>query len=205
MPFSLLENAIGRPLDAEARRRITEYGTWLESEGLAAGGIGPSEVSRLWERHIADAACFSTAWRRPPPRCLDVGTGVGLPGIVLAILWPGTEMHLIERSGRRCRLLRRVVRVLELENVQVYEADVNDWAEQSPAMVMRAVFPPAEAVRQFGRLLEPSGIGVLGLSRVQPPDMGLLRDLSVQIGLNSEILTAEVLDPPGWMLMMTQS
>ena len=128
--------------------QLDRFRAFLEDEALPAGGIGPSERDRLTGRHIHDSLGFSVAWHAEPPpaRVVDIGSGVGLPGIPLAILWPATTVTLVERSGRRARLLRRVARILGLSSVEVVERDVAALGPVTGAgIVMRAVFPPAEA------------------------------------------------------------
>jgi len=96
---------------------------------------------------------------------IDVGSGVGLPGIPLAILWPDTTVRLVERSGRRARLLRRAVRILDLENAHVDEGDLGSLepaAWEGVGVVMRAVFPPESALTTlqplpWSRLVVASG------------------------------------------------
>ncbi len=205
VPFSIVEQVVGRPLDALSIDRLREFADWLASEGLEAGGIGPQEADRLWDRHIADAAAFSVWWSRPPEICLDLGSGVGLPGIVLAILWPDTRMLLVDRSGRRVRLMRRAVRILGLENVEIQQADEADLSSEYEAMVMRAVFPPNEAVAVFDRLLAPGGLGVLGLSRSAAPNTQEMAFMGGNPGVAVRLGSVKVLDPPAWMLMISKS
>ena len=75
---------------------------------------------------------FGVGWDAPPDEVLDVGTGVGLPGIPLAILFPETMVTLLDRGGRRVRLLHRAVRVLGLPNVVIAQGDAfavaDEWA-----------------------------------------------------------------------------
>lgn len=158
----------------------------MNSEAVVAGGIGPREAQRIWPRHLADSLAFARGWFRadPPLRLLDIGAGVGLPGIPLAILWPGTRVILLERSGRRVDLARRAVRRLRLANVEVRQADV--VAEQTAwqAVVCRAVFPPGKAVGVVEGLLGENGTGVVGLrgeSNRQSIEAGISARYAVQL------------------------
>lgn len=127
---------------------LEAYRRFLEEEAIPAGGIGPEEADRLTDRHLHDSLGFAVAWQGEPPpeRLLDIGSGVGLPGIPLAILWPDCRVSLIERSGRRARLLRRALHILQLRNTNVIEAEyVSLPPEPTAGVVMRAVIPPREA------------------------------------------------------------
>jgi 16S rRNA (guanine527-N7)-methyltransferase len=145
--------------------QLEAFVEWLNQEALAAGGIGPHESDRIWSRHIADSIAYACAWLHtdPPPRLLDVGSGVGLPGIPLAILWPGTRVTLLDRSGRRVDLARRAARRLGLTNVDVRQGDAVSESADWEAVVFRAVFPPERACRVAGRLLGEGGSAVIGL------------------------------------------
>jgi 16S rRNA (guanine527-N7)-methyltransferase len=193
-------------LTAQARSQLEDYVEWLEAEGLDAGGIGPRESARLWDRHIADSLCFAGAFGGSFPGCvLDVGSGVGLPGIPLAVAFPHTRVVLLDRSGRRCHLLRRVIRILGLANAEVVESDVADVEPEFPGMTLRASLPPPAAMATAKRLLEPGGVAVLGLSRTKEPDEAVLQAAAVPTNLTVRVVAVppDVLDSPAWLLRMT--
>src|SRR5690625_5867331 len=80
--------------------------------------IGPKELPRLWDRHIINSALLAQVL--PQPRTLvDVGSGAGLPGIVLGIARAQMQVDLIEPMERRTDWLNEVVSRLELKNVTV--------------------------------------------------------------------------------------
>lgn len=205
MPFSVLEQLLERPIDDLTVSRLTAYADWLVSEGLEAGGIGPHEPDRIWERHIYDSAVFARFWTHPPESCVDLGSGVGLPGLVLAILWPTTAVQLVDRAGRRVRLMRRAIRVLEITNATVVQADIDDLEGGLAAIVMRATLPPLEAQRACGRLLAPGGRAVVGLSRAAEPEAAEWEDSERETGLTTRVEAVKVLDQAVWMLMMSKS
>jgi len=186
---------------------LEEYAGWLRAEAIPAGGLGPREGDRLWSRHIGDSLLFAAGWRdAATAEVLDVGTGVGLPGIPLAILWPGTRVTLLDRGGRRVRLLHRVVRVLGLTNVVVAQGDAFAVADEWAGLVARGALRAPEAVGLSARLLAPGGCAVLGLSRqATPPDR--TRDLVAiagALGLRPQLteVPVEILDAPAWLLIM---
>ncbi|HSM01712.1 MAG TPA: RsmG family class I SAM-dependent methyltransferase [Acidimicrobiia bacterium] len=196
----------GHSLDADQLAHLEAYSEWLIHEAIPAGGLGPREGGRIWGRHIADSLAFSTAWVEAPREILDVGTGVGLPGIPMAILWPDTAVTVLDRGGRRIRLLTRAVRILGLENVRVAQGDVFDVADEWSGLVFRGSVKASEAVGLAGRLLGVPGTAVLGLSRrAEPPDR--TRDLlgvAEALGISAEVVEVppEVLDGPAWILIM---
>jgi 16S rRNA (guanine527-N7)-methyltransferase len=192
-------------LDDKAVVTLEHYVGWLATEAVAAGAIGPDEVDRLWPRHIADSLVYAAAFEHRHGDALDIGSGAGLPGIPLAIACPGLEVTLLDRSGRRCALLRRVVRILELTNAHVREGDVDTVDPGYGLVVARAALPPEQALLRISRLLAPDGEAVIGLSRRFRPDGIRLVADAARHGLAAEMLTvpADVLDSPAWLLRMT--
>ncbi|MCJ7726399.1 MAG: class I SAM-dependent methyltransferase [Acidimicrobiia bacterium] len=198
----------GFPLSRKQEAQLESYANWLREEAIPAGGLGPREGERVWGRHIADSLAFAAAWReRPAPReILDAGSGVGLPGIPLGILWPDTLVTTLDRGGRRIRLLRRATRVVGLVNIEVAQGDVFAVADEWQSVVFRGAVKAPEAVGLSARLLEVGGTAVLGLSRrpEQPSEGRDLVNLAEALGLQAEVveIPAEVLDATAWLLIM---
>lgn len=93
----------------------------LAAEGELRGLIGPRELPRLWRRHIMNSA--AVAGHLPDRGVVaDLGSGAGLPGIVLAIMRPDLQFDLIEAMERRIDWLHEVVEEIGLDNVTVREA-----------------------------------------------------------------------------------
>lgn len=118
----------------------------LAIHGEEYGLIGPLELPRLWTRHILNCAVVSPLLR--PGRVGDVGSGAGLPGLVLAIARPDVEFVLIEPMERRVNWLRSQVAELELANVTVVRDRAQD-VKVSPALDQLT----ARAVSAFGKLI----------------------------------------------------
>ena len=198
----------GVPLSRKQESQLATYADWLKEEAIPAGGLGPREGEKLWGRHIADSLAFAVAWKdRPAPHeILDVGSGVGLPGIPLGILWPDTLVTTLDRGGRRVRLLRRATRILGLVNIEVAQGDVFSVADEWESVVYRGAVKAPEAVGLSARLLEVGGTAVLGLSRrpEEPSDGRDLVNLANALSLQAEVVEvpSEVLDATAWLLIM---
>lgn len=199
---------VGESLSPTQEELLETYAAWLVEEALPAGALGPREGERLWNRHIADSLTLGVPWRElaPPEEILDVGSGAGLPGIPLAILWPECRVTLLDRAGRRVRLLRRAVRVLALPRVRVAQGDVFAVADEWSGVVFRGSVTPPEAIGLAGRLLASSGRAGLALSRKpQRPDrMDDLLEMVGMLGLEGEevAVPVEILDGPSWLLII---
>ena len=76
---------------------VAEYARMLEDEGELRGLLGPRDMERIWSRHIVNsAAVLDFMPRREGREVLDVGSGSGLPGIVIAACRPDLHVHLAE-------------------------------------------------------------------------------------------------------------
>lgn len=96
----------------------------LGQHGEERGLIGPLEPPRLWSRHILNSAVIAPLFSG---RVGDVGSGAGLPGLVLAIARPDVEWVLIEPMERRVAWLSEQAHLLGLDNVEVVRARAEDW------------------------------------------------------------------------------
>ncbi|MEX0757051.1 MAG: RsmG family class I SAM-dependent methyltransferase [Acidimicrobiia bacterium] len=189
-------NWIGIAATPTLVEQLGDYQAWLAAEATRAGGIGPGERDRLEERHVADSLLFAGVWDQSSSApVIDVGSGVGLPGIPLAIVTPHREFLLVDRSGRRVELLRRAIRVLSLGNVGVIHADIEtvDWSKAT--VVSRASLPPAALLGLIGEVGAPHELLVAG-SRIERP---------VVPGFETVEIPSEILDRPVWILRMAQT
>ncbi len=116
------------------------FAAQLAEHGEQRGLIGPLEPPRLWSRHILNSAVIGGAFDAET-RVADIGSGAGLPGIVLAIARPDVAWTLIEPMERRVAWLDEQVELLGLENVDVVRARAEDFPAKAgfDAVTARAV------------------------------------------------------------------
>lgn len=88
--------------------RLEDYGRQLATAGVVRGLIGPREVPRLWDRHLLNCAALAEAIGEKET-VADIGTGAGLPGLVIALVRPDLRVVLIEPLERRCTFLREMI------------------------------------------------------------------------------------------------
>nr|WP_030487660.1 16S rRNA (guanine(527)-N(7))-methyltransferase RsmG [Micromonospora chokoriensis] len=107
------------------------YAELLATDGVVRGLIGPREAPRIWDRHLLN--CAAVAERIPSgATVLDVGSGAGLPGLVLAIARPDLTVTLIEPLARRTSFLIEVVERLGLaKSVRVFRGRADEAASGS--------------------------------------------------------------------------
>lgn len=120
---------------------VSRFGALLTAEGVRRGLIGPREVPRLWERHLLNSAALAPLLPTDGV-VVDVGSGAGLPGLVLAAVRPDLTTVLVEPMLRRVVWLEEVVRELGLE-VEVVRARADELHGRllADAVTARAVAP----------------------------------------------------------------
>ena len=170
----------------------------LAEHGEERGLIGPLEPPRLWTRHILNSAVIAPLFSG---RVGDVGTGAGLPGLVLAIARPDVEWILIEPMERRVAWLAEQKDALGLDNVEVLRARAEDW-RRGPVLdavtaravsAMRTLVPlTAPLVRNGGELILMKGANAS--AEIETADKQLRRYKLSNVRL--EIVGEGLLDEP---------
>ena len=134
----------------------------LATRGVEQGLIGPREVPRLWDRHLLNCAVVAELIDQRCRTLVDIGSGAGLPGLVLAMVLPGVSVTLLEPMERRCRFLAECVTELSLANVNVLRGRAEEAAVQAAVRAdvatARAVAPLARLVELAAGLVRPGGM-----------------------------------------------
>jgi 16S rRNA (guanine527-N7)-methyltransferase len=134
------------------------YAEHLASSGVERGLIGPREVPRIWDRHILNCAVVGELIPRES-NVVDVGSGAGLPGLVLAIARPDLQVTLVEPLLRRAVWLGEVIADLQLTGVVVIRERAESLAGrvQGDLVTARAVAPLVRLVSWCLPLVRPGG------------------------------------------------
>ena len=128
-----------------------QYARILAGPGLERGMIGPRELPRLWDRHLLNCAVV-TELIPHAARVVDVGSGAGLPGLVLAIRRPDLQIDCVDSIRRRTDFLTETVTALELsDQVRVMSGRIEDPAVLE--QVGDTEWMTARAVAPIGRLV----------------------------------------------------
>ena len=133
--------------------RIRAYAELLAGPGIERGLIGPREADRIWERHIFNCLPI-TQLLKEGSILFDVGSGAGLPGIVIALARPDLHVTLIEPLERRVEFLKEAVAGLDIEVIRGQAQDVRATAHYVTA---RAVAPLEKLKRMSWHLLKTGG------------------------------------------------
>jgi len=146
----------------------------LATEGVVRGLIGPREAPRLWDRHLLNCAVVADLLPANAEVC-DIGSGAGLPGLVLAIRRPDLRVTLVEPLLRRTTFLSEAVDRLGLDSVQVVRSRAEELHGEAEFS-----FVTSRAVAPLPRLLDWS--------------MPLVRAGGALVAMKGATAAAEVLD-----------
>jgi 16S rRNA (guanine527-N7)-methyltransferase len=144
----------------ETMERLGSYLALLERWQKAINLVGRSTLDDPWRRHVLDSAQLARFLPERQGGVADLGSGAGLPGIILAIM--GTpNVHLVEADRRKAQFLREAARHLGLANVTVHRARIETLAMTVGAVTSRALAPLPALLRLAAPLLAPGGRLVL--------------------------------------------
>jgi 16S rRNA (guanine527-N7)-methyltransferase len=130
----------------------------LATRGIEQGLLGPHEVPRLWDRHLLNCAVVAELLDERCRTLVDIGSGAGLPGIVLAMVMPDVQVTLLEPMERRCRFLTECVAELGLTNASVRRGRAEDTEMRADVATARAVAPLGQLAELATRMVRPGGM-----------------------------------------------
>jgi len=137
----------------EREVQIRAYAQFLLTAGIERGLIGPREGERIWERHIFN--CLPVTQLLPQGASLfDIGSGAGLPGIVIALARPDLQVTLIEPLERRVEFLKEATQGLGIEVIRGRAQDVKKSADYVTA---RAVAPLEKLKKMSWHMVKTGG------------------------------------------------
>lgn len=135
--------------------KALKYADLLATTAIERGLIGPSEAERIWERHIENCYPISTLCSEGATLA-DVGSGAGLPGIVIALARPDLKVTLIEPLKRRVEFLNEVVSELAL-TIEVIQSKAEGVKKGFDHVTARAVAPLERLIGSTWHLIKPGG------------------------------------------------
>jgi 16S rRNA (guanine527-N7)-methyltransferase len=187
----------------DALPRLEQYAALLAGPGTERGLLGPREVPRLWERHLLNCAGLSELVREGEV-VLDLGSGAGLPGLVLALQRPDVQVVLVESLQRRAAFLSECVEQLGLRNTLVRRArgeelhgkvEVDVVTARAVAPVDRLAGWALPLLREGGRLLALKGeqaAAELELARPVLARLGATASSVVEVGASASLTQGRI-------------
>lgn len=186
-----LNGAAVRDFFGERYEAVAAFAALLAEQGELRGLIGPREFDRLWERHILNSAAVVPFLGEG--RVVDVGSGAGLPGLVVAAMLPEREVTLIEPMERRVSWLTEAAEHVGLDNVRVLRGRAEEFWEgvEADALTARAVASVDKLVKWCAPLLSDRG----SMALLKGRSAGVEIDRAKYV-LRKAKLTAEVVEAP---------
>jgi 16S rRNA (guanine527-N7)-methyltransferase len=137
----------------QRQAEIVAYADFLKGAGIERGLIGPREGERIWDRHIYNCL-FVTTLLPEGASVIDIGSGAGLPGIVIALARPDLHVTLVEPLERRVEFLKEATAGTSIEVIRGRAQDVKKSADFVTA---RAVAPLEKLWKMSRHMLKPGG------------------------------------------------
>lgn len=147
--------ALGLTLPGEAVPRLLDYLALLVRWNAAYNLTAVRDPAEMVARHLLDSLAILP--HVTGATLADLGTGPGLPGIVLAIAAPGRAITLVDSNGKKVRFLREAIRALRLEGVQAVQSRVEEVPGTFECITARAFATLADMLGWGGHLLAPGG------------------------------------------------
>lgn len=144
----------------ETEQRLKLYGDLLRKWNQTINLVASSTLAELENRHIKDCLQLVDHVKNPHGTWLDIGSGGGLPGLVLAIVWAENDVHitLVESDLRKCAFLRSAIRELSLTKVGVRGCRIEQLQPQNADYLSaRALAPVDRLLPYVQRHLAPQG------------------------------------------------
>ena len=169
--------------------QLSGYFSLLRQFNRKMNLVGPLSDQQMIDDLLVDSATAAAIWR-PYGRILDVGSGAGLPGMVLHILGGAHETTLVEPRMKRARFLRIAVHRLGLEGVQIREMSIEDLDEPPFDYVISKAFQPPLTWLETGAPRVRRGGHLVCMAR--PEDASALKAKAARLGLEEVAAVSDV-------------
>lgn len=151
--------------DGATRVRLDAFRDLLLTWNARINLIAPADAAQVEQRHIADSLQLLPLLPEAGPMG-DLGSGGGLPALVLAAADPGREWHLVESDRRKCAFLIEAARVMDLTATRIHATRIEDAAlPPLSGLTARALAPLAKLLPHAARLLAPGGVAIFPKGR----------------------------------------
>lgn len=181
---------LGVELDQQATDKLLGYVTLLAKWNKVYNLTAIDDPQRMVSHHLLD--CLAIVPYVTGNRVLDIGSGAGLPGIPLAVIFPSKNFVLLDSNGKKTRFLTQVVAELELKNVEVMNSRVENYSSVDlfDTITARAFSSMRKTLDQSADLCASSGLYLFMKGREPAQEIA-------EIGPNFRVVDTHLLDVPG--------
>jgi 16S rRNA (guanine527-N7)-methyltransferase len=176
-------SALGLSLDAGQQTALLAYLDWLARWNRVYNLTAVRDPREMLTHHLLDSLAVVAPLRRQlaamapsqgGARLLDVGSGGGLPGVVLAIACPDVRVSCVDTVAKKALFVQQVAAALRLPNVRGVHARVERLTETFDVVTSRAFASLADFVRWSGAALAPQGVWMAMKGKVPHEEMAAL-------------------------------
>jgi 16S rRNA (guanine527-N7)-methyltransferase len=188
---------LGVTLSSSQLASLALFETLLLEHAVHGGMVAESDAGRIRARHLLDSLRAAAAVSGSDRDAYDLGSGAGLPGIVVAIARPALSVALVETRARRVAFLELAVERLALDNASVLRSRIEDLRDTVDLCFARALAPLPHAWALAEPLLRPSGrlVYFAGEGASVPDEIA---------GASTRILSTSVLERGGPLVIMAR-
>lgn len=179
-PLADLCAARGIPYDARAEERFATYMALLQQFNQSMNLIGPMDPDEIVEFLLADSAMAAAALP-PSGAILDVGSGAGLPGIPLKILYPDLPITFVEPRQKRANFIKIATQRLGLKEATIHNARIEDLPDARFSYIISKAFQPPKIWITTAAPLRAEGGHVLVMTRAL--ELAELTPVAASLGL----------------------
>jgi 16S rRNA (guanine527-N7)-methyltransferase len=155
----MAQMGLGDDLESPVPDRLCHYLQLLQRWNKAYNLTAVRDPQQMVYRHILDSLAIASHLGAAR-RLIDVGTGAGLPGVPLAIIFPEREFHLLDSAGKKTRFLFQVKTALGLDNISIHHSRAETFVAEPPfdIVLSRAFASLSDMVESCQHLCAPDGL-----------------------------------------------
>jgi 16S rRNA (guanine527-N7)-methyltransferase len=168
---------IGLVTDDKQVERLAQYAGLLHKWGAVYNLTANKEASQIVSLHLLDSLVVVGPLRREvaiPRALLDVGSGAGLPGVVLSIMCPTVQVHCIDAVAKKAAFIKQVAINLGLANLHAHHGRIEDFDGLFDVITSRAFSSLSDFVSLTTKNLAPLGVWMAMKGRLNPDEMEAL-------------------------------
>lgn len=180
------------------RKGLEELGYILKTDLLSAFIIYLSELKK-WNKaynltglrkdediiikHFLDSLLYLNVMPHGEIKVADIGSGAGFPGIPIKIIRPEIEMYLIEPSGKKSIFLRHIIKLLQLQNIEVIEERVENIKESFlvDVAMTRALFTIEDFIKKVSHIVKEGGMLILSKGPKVKEELRRIKDVKYEV------------------------
>ena len=106
-------------LTGEQIEKFEHFNSLLQDILKTRSFISKNDRDKIFSKHIPDSICAIKCIKNTPKKLIDIGTGIGFPGIILAIMLPDTHFTLVDNSGLKIKYLKSITEEMKLDNTKI--------------------------------------------------------------------------------------